>query len=104
MQKIPLRHAKPGMVLAKAVENDRGMTLYGAGTELTENAIARLSAMEVQKITVEGHPVDTGDGGRNLEQEVEALRFRFRKVGRDPLMQKVQSAFLEVLREGAEEE
>jgi len=100
MQKIALDRAKPGMVLAKAVENDRGMTLYGAGTELTEKAITRLSNMEVQKITVEGHPIQTGDG-RSLEQQEEALRARFRKVRDDPLMRKIEGAFLKVLREEA---
>lgn len=103
MQKIALDRAEPGMVLAKAVENDRGMTLYGAGTELTEKAIARLSNMEVQKITVEGHPIQTGDG-QSLEQQEEALRARFRKVRDDPLMRKIEGVFLTVLREEAEGE
>jgi hypothetical protein len=91
------------MVLAKAVENDRGMTLYGAGTQLTETAIARLSGMEIQRITVEGHPVDTGDVGRSVEQEAEALRLRFRKVEDDPLMRKVKDVFLKALGDGTEE-
>jgi len=42
MQKIPLKLATPGMKLAKAVINDRGMTLCGAGTELNEETLARL--------------------------------------------------------------
>lgn len=103
MQKIPLQRAEPGMVLAKAVENDRGMTLYGAGTELTESAIARLAGMEIQRITVEGHPVDMGDAGRSVEQEAEALRLRFRKVEHDRLMRKVKDVFLKALKEGTEE-
>ena len=104
MQKIPLDRAVPGMVLAKAVENDRGMTLYGAGTELTEKAIARLSGMEIVKITVKGHPLDMGHGTQNMEQQAEALHRRFRKVRHDPLMGKIEDAFLKVLKEGAEDE
>ena len=99
MQRISLNRAKPGMVLAKAVENDRGMTLYGEGTELTEKAIARLSNMEIERITVQGHPVDMGDGGQSLEGQIEALRNRFRKVRQDSLMRKIEDTFLKVLKE-----
>jgi hypothetical protein len=98
MQRISLNRAKPGMILAKAVENDRGMTLYGEGTELTEKAIARLSNMEIQKITVQGHPVDMGDG-RNVEEQLEAMHNRFRKVKTDPLMRKIEDTFVKVLKE-----
>ena len=58
MQKIPLKQATPGMTLAKPVINDRGMTLVGAGTRLTEDTIERLVGMEVKRITVEGHARD----------------------------------------------
>ena len=68
MQKISLKQATAGMKLAKPVENDRGMTLCGAGTELTGDTIDRLIRMEVKRITVEGHPVDTGQEEKSLKK------------------------------------
>ncbi len=104
MQKIPLKLAKAGMKLAKAVSNDRGMTLCGAGTELTEETIARLLRMEVKRITVAGHPIDTGRQEKSLSQQIDELHARFRKVRANPLMGKIKNMLLEVLKEGAEEE
>ena len=103
MQKIPLNLAKPGMKLAKSVTNDRGVTLCGAGTELTEETIARLSGMDVKRITVVGHPVDMGGEEKSLSERMDELHARFRNVEADPLMKKIKNIFLEVLREEADE-
>jgi inorganic pyrophosphatase/exopolyphosphatase len=103
MQKISLKQATAGMVLAKPVENDRGMTLCGAGTELTKDTIDRLIRMEVKRITVEGHPVDTGQEEKSLDQLLKELDGRFEKVVDDPLMKKIKSMISQVLTEQAEE-
>ncbi len=104
MQKIPLKLATPGMKLAKPVMNDRGMTLCGPGTELTEQTIGRLSEMDVKRIAVEGHPIDTGREEKSLSQELDDLDVRFRRVDGDPLMKKIKNAFADVLKERAEQE
>ena len=104
MQKIPIDLATPGMKLAKPVANDRGIVLCGPGTELTEEMIARLSNMGAKQITVEGHPMDTGDAEKSLGQQTDELHARFRKVEGDPLMRKIKNIFLERLRERANEE
>jgi hypothetical protein len=103
MQKIPLELATAGMKLAKLVNNKRGMPLCSAGTELTENIIARLSNMGVKRITVEGHPVDTEDREKSLSQQIDELHARFKYVEGDPLMRKIKDIFLERLKEMAEE-
>ena len=103
MQKIPFELAAVGMKLAKPVNNKRGMALCGVGTELTEDIIARLSKMEINWITVEGHPVDTGESEKSLSQQVDELHDRFRHVEGDPLMRKIKNIFLKRLKEGAEE-
>ena len=95
MQKIPLKLAKAGMKLAKPVTNDRVMTLCGAGIELTEEMINRLSNMEVARITVEGHPIDTGESVKSLSQLIDELNVRFRYVEGDPLMIKIKNILLE---------
>jgi len=103
MQKIPLKRATPGMKLAKPVVNDRGMTLVGAGTQLTEDTIDRLVGMEVHRITVEGHPIDTGQEEKSLDQMLGELDKRFRKVKDDPLMKKIKNMISEVLKEQAKD-
>ena len=103
MQKIPLELAAPGMKLAKPVINKRGMTLCGAETELTEELIERLTRMEVKRITVEGHPVDTGETEKGLSQKIDELHTRFKDVEGDPLMSKIKNTFLELLKEKGEE-
>jgi hypothetical protein len=104
MQKIPINLATPGMKLAKSVANDRGIVLCGPGTELTEEIIARLSNTGAKRITVEGHPIDTGDAGESLGQQIDELHARFRKVEGDPLMKKIKNIFLEGLKERANQE
>jgi hypothetical protein len=97
-QKIPFSLAAPGMKLAKPITNEQGMTLCGEGTELTEVLINRLSNMEVTRIVVEGHPVDTGKPEKNLDQLVEELHARFIQVETDPLMLKIKTIILERLK------
>ena len=103
MQKIPLKQARPGMTLAKPVVNDRGMTLVGAGTQLTQDTIDRLAGMEVKRITVEGHPVDTGQEEKSLDQMLDDLDKRFMKVKDDPLMKKIRNMISVVLKEQAKD-
>ncbi len=103
MQKIPLELAAPGMKLAKPVINPRGMTLCGAGTELTQELIGRISRMEVRKVTVEGHPVDTGEEEKTLSEQIEELESRFKRVQGDALMTKIKNVLVKQLTERAEE-
>jgi hypothetical protein len=103
MQRIPLELVKPGMKLAKVINNDRGMTLCGAGVELTEALIARLSDMGIKRITVEGHPTGTSDKGQSLGEQIDALNARFRHVEGDPLMSKVKNILLEHFKQKAGE-
>ena len=101
MQKISLELVKPGMKLAKPVNNDRGMTLCGAGVVLTEALIARLSDMGIKRLTVEGHPTGTNGNGQNLDQQIDALNARFRHVEGNPLMSKVKNVLLEYFKQKA---
>jgi hypothetical protein len=102
MQKIRVSLAAPGIKLAKPVTNKTGMVLYDEGAVLTKEIIARLSDIGVEQITVEGHPLDTGDTGKNLSQNIDDLHSRFRYVEGDPLMNKIKGLLLERLRERSE--
>jgi hypothetical protein len=99
MQKIPLTLASPGMKLAKPVTNKRGMPLCGAGTELTEALLARLSDVGIQQIVVEGHPVDMGEDEATLDQQIDELHARFTQVQSNPLMMKIRDILLERLQQ-----
>jgi len=98
MQKIPLNLAKPGMRLAKAVLNEKGLVLCGEGVELNDALISRLSSLNINKITVDGHPVDTGAEEKPLDEQLQDLEKRFEKVKSDPLMKMIKSIFEKQIR------
>ena len=54
-ESIPVKDAKPGMVLAKTVTNDKGMALCAEGTALTEDLIDRFTQMEIDIIFIENN-------------------------------------------------
>ncbi|MBI5747997.1 MAG: hypothetical protein HZA00_02650 [Nitrospinae bacterium] len=99
MQKIPLNLAKSGMRLAKAVFNEKGLVLCGEGVELSEALISRLSNLNINKITVEGHPVDTGVEEKPLEEQLKDLEKRFEKVKSDTLMKMIKDTIERQIRE-----
>ena len=88
MQKIPIDLAKPGMKLAKPVTKEGGMTIMAEGMELNENHISRLQAMEIDRITVQGHPVDMGGAGSGTKwgERLERLDYLFRRHTEDKWM------------------
>lgn len=53
MRKVVIENAVPGMRLATAVENDAGMVLFGAGMEVAEQMISKLSSLNIASINVE---------------------------------------------------
>jgi len=95
MQKIPMALVLPGMILAqdiKNIDNPDGPPLCGKGVQLTEALIERLHRMDIQSITVEGHPVKM-EGEKSLEEELAVLDKRFKKVADDPLMKKLKDMY-----------
>ena len=52
------------MLLAKSVENEKGIVLCGAGTPLTQQLIERFEKMEMEYLMVEGdEPLDPAKAG-----------------------------------------
>lgn len=92
MQKIPIDLALPGMKLAKPVIKEGGMTIMAEGMELTESLISRLETMKVDRITVQGHPVDMGGAGSGTKyaERVERLDYLFRQYQSDTWMVRVK--------------
>ena len=95
MQKIPMSLVLPGMILAQDIKNEDnpdGPPLCGKGVQLTESLIERLHRMDIQSLTVEGHPIKI-DGEKTLEEELAVLDKRFKKVIDDPLMKKLKDMY-----------
>lgn len=87
MQKIPLMLAKAGMVLARDVfrgDSPTGMPVCGKGTVLTDDLITRLDHMDVQSVSVQGHPV-WEEGELSYEDLLRELDQRFEKTMQEPL-------------------
>jgi hypothetical protein len=97
MQKINLEQAQAGMVLARAITNEKGITLCGEGTALTDSLIERLKKMAIQKVAVEGHPVDDGSEELSPETMREVIIERFRLVRKNYLNNAIMKALLENL-------
>ncbi len=87
------------MKLAKSVLNEKGLVLCGEGVELSDALISRLSNMGIPKITVEGHPVDTGVAEKPPEEQLRDLEKRFEKISSDPVMKMIKEIFEKRIRE-----
>jgi hypothetical protein len=100
MQKIPLDLARAGMKLGKAVTKENGMTIMAEGMELTESLIARLENMKVDRITVQGHPVDIGGAGSGtvFAERMERMEYLFRRYAEDKWMMRVRDRMAQYFR------
>ncbi len=97
MQKINLDQAQAGMTLARAVTNEKGITLCGEGTALTDSLIARLEKVAIHRLVVEGHPVDDGSEELSPETKREVIMERFRHARKNPLNNAIMQVLLEKL-------
>ena len=104
MQKIPLNLAKPGMKLAKPVMNENGRVLCGEGVELSGMLMEKLEKMDIEKVTVEGFPVDMpGEERKPLKTQLEELENRFKMVASDPVLAGMKELFKKQIIEKEEE-
>lgn len=92
--------ATADMVLARDVfrgDSPAGIPICGKGTVLTDSLIARLEHLDVQSITVEGHPV-WDDGDKSFDDMLKDLDLRFSKVKDDPLTMTLYDIYLKFLK------
>lgn len=100
MQKIPLKRAVAGMVLARDVFRNgmtAGMPVCGKTTVLTAPLICRLENMDIASVYVEGHPF-MEDGDLSLEDMLRDLEQRFARVRQDPLMDRLYDIYADCYR------
>lgn len=70
-KRIPAIEAEEGMVLAKEVTNEKGMTLCAEGTSLTGDLIERFNQMAITEIYVENNQQLSAEDYAALEQKLE---------------------------------
>ena len=105
MQKLSPKHWQPGMVLAKPVENDKGMVLAASGTEISDRMIEMFQQRNVEAVVVQGHPVEIeGKELKSLPERLDDLENRFSNLTSDPYMMRVKGMFERSLRELARRE
>ena len=68
---IPIIDAEEGMVLAREVANEKGMTLCAEGTPLTDDLIERFNQMAITDIYVENNEQLTEEDYAAIKQKLE---------------------------------
>jgi hypothetical protein len=71
IKRIPTTDAREGMVLARGIANDTGMTLCAEGTPLTEGLIQRFEQMEITDIYIELEEPLSQEDYNALKQKIE---------------------------------
>jgi len=94
-ESIPITDAEPGMVLAKAITNDKDMTLCAEGTPLTEDLIDRFLQMEIDNICIESKKEMSQEEYIALKEKIEK-RF-VASYNPNSLLGKIKIALLEHL-------
>lgn len=96
--RIKLDDAVPGLRLAKPVIGPTGITVLGAGAELTEALIERLKRIGVPALSVEPDALLANLPTKSLEELEAELQRRFRHANADPTLRSIQEAILRSLR------
>jgi hypothetical protein len=91
MPKIPVEQLKPGMKLARPLQNSSGMVLMAEGTELTEARISKIENMGVDSVFIDG----PSRPARPKEELLASLDRRFAKVEGNPNMALIKKAVRE---------
>ena len=92
---IPTSDAEEGMVLARSVENEKGMILCAEGTPLTGDIIERFNQMAIPEIYVEKEEELSVEDYISLKQKLEQ---RFVLAGdHRSLLGKLKTALLDRL-------
>lgn len=76
MLRVVVNNLKPGMKLAKPVQNESGMVLIAEGTELSFSTIERLIVMGVSSVMIEGSRAQS----KSKEEVLEEISIRFKKT------------------------
>ncbi len=88
MEKIPLRLAQAGMILAQPVINAAGTALVGEGVVLSDALVERLTQAGISVIAVKSGPKK---GPGTADRVLGRLEHLFRKQSAEPFMAALKS-------------
>jgi len=71
IKRISITDAREGMVLARGIANDKGMTLCAEGTPLTEGLIQRFEQMEITDMYIKDEEPLSQEDYSALKQQIE---------------------------------
>lgn len=95
MQRIDVNELKPSMVLAATIKDEGGNIIFMKGAALTEKHIQILKNRNIQKVSVEGHPLERETGSsEDLEKKLDE---RFVTAGAHPAILKIKDTIKEFL-------
>lgn len=95
MQRVDVNELKPSMVIAATIKDESGNIIFIKGTALTEKHITILKNRDVQKVSVEGHPLERETGSsEDLEKKLDE---RFSTAGSHPAVLKIKDTIKEFL-------
>jgi len=97
MIRVNIVDLKPGMVLARAVQNQQGVLLLDAGTKITKKNIRIFKSWGVNEFSVKGELNSPKTGGETPEAEMRdavemELKAKFSDVMNDPVMVEIFKA------------
>ena len=97
MIRVNIVDLKPGMVLARAVQNQQGVLLLDAGTKITKKNIHIFKSWGVNEFSVKGELNSLKNGDETPEAEMRdavemELKAKFSDVMNDPVMVEIFNA------------
>jgi hypothetical protein len=97
MIRVNIVDLKPGMVLARAVQNQQGVLLLDAGTKITKKNIRIFKSWGVNEFSVKGELNKLKTAGETPAAEIRAavemeLKAKFSDVMDDPVMVEIFNA------------
>ena len=97
MIRVNILDLKPGMVLARAVQNQQGVLLLDAGTKITKKNIRIFKSWGVNEFFVKGKLNSLKAGGETPEAAIRVavemeLKAKFSDVMDDPVMVEIFNA------------
>jgi len=102
MIRVNIVDLKPGMVLARAVQNQQDVLLLDAGTKITKKNIRIFKSWGVNEFSVKGELNSLKTGGETPEPEMRdavemELKAKFSDVMNDPVMVQIFNAASKLL-------
>jgi hypothetical protein len=104
MQRIPIKFASPGMILAKPALREDGIVLVGEGLVLTDSILEKLKSSDLSSLVVKGHPLPGLGKDMNLSKVRERMPHLFRKYEDDPFMNTMRNLLEHFLDKAIERE